>query len=134
MASLSRPQVKVLIEQFKQPVATLTKDNKTNIWYHKPSKWLADGFEQSTDSIFGINAGGSFDIVAYDVDNLELARAQVNITPGTISIKEYAFMQQEVRRLFELFSYDLARESIDNKNILKQTQTKLLMFINWRKY
>lgn len=116
---------KVLIEQFKQPVATLTKDTKTNIWYHKPSKWLADGFEQSTDSIFGINAGGSFDIVAYDVDNLELARAQVIITPGTISIKEYAFMQQEVRRLFELFSYDLARESIDNKNILKQTQTKL---------
>lgn len=113
---------RVIVNQFEIEVAQLTLDNESGIWYHNQKKWIEDGFNETTDSIFGINAGGSFEIVAYDQFNCEFAKATVNITPGTMPIEEYQKMQQEVRRLFELFSYDLTKNDFNEDNILKRIQ------------
>jgi hypothetical protein len=113
---------RVIVKQFEIEVAQLTLDHESGIWYHNQKQWIEDSFKQTTDSIFGINAGGSFEVVAYDLLSEEFAKATVNITPGTMSIEEYQQMQQEVRRLFELFSYDLTKIDFNEENILKRIQ------------
>jgi hypothetical protein len=112
----------VVIKQFDSEVARLTFDERTNIWYHEQKQWIEDDYKQTTDSIFGINAGGSFDVIAYDENNNQIAKETVNITPGTMSIEEYKQMQQEVRRLFELFSYDLSDIDPKGENFLRRIQ------------
>ncbi|MCM3768133.1 nuclease domain-containing protein [Neobacillus niacini] len=113
---------RVIVKQFENEVAQLTLDHESGIWYHNQKQWIEDSFKQTTDSIFGINAGGNFEVVAYDQFSDEFAKASVNITPGTMSIEEYQQMQQEVRRLFELFSYDLTKIDYQEENILKRIQ------------
>lgn len=113
---------RVVVKQFGMEVAQLTLDEESSIWYHGQKEWIEDGFSQTTDSIFGINAGGSFDVVAYDENNNEIAKVAVIITPGTMSIEEYQQMQQEVRRLFELFSYDLTKIDHNKENYLRRIQ------------
>lgn len=116
---------RIVVKQFDIEVARLTFDEESGIWYHKEKEWMEDGFPKTTDSIFGINAGGSFDVIAYDEDGNEITKATVMITPGTMSIEEYQQMQQEVRRLFELFSYDLAQIDYNDQNCLRRVQMPL---------
>jgi hypothetical protein len=78
---LAKGANRVVVKQFDIEVARLTLDEESGIWYHEQKKWIEDSFTRTTDSIFGINAGGSFDIVAYDKNNSEIGQATVNITP-----------------------------------------------------
>lgn len=112
----------VVVKQFDAEVARLILDEQSSIWYHGRKEWIEDGFTQKTDSIFGINAGGSFDVVAYDEHKKEINKVTVNVTPGTMSIEEYQQMQQEVRRLFEVFSYDLTKLDNNDENYLRRIQ------------
>ncbi|MCD1159226.1 nuclease domain-containing protein [Peribacillus frigoritolerans] len=113
---------RVVVKQFGTEVARLILDDQSSIWYHGRKKWIEDGFTQTTDSIFGINAGGSFDVVAYNEYKKEIKKVTVNITPGTMSIEEYQQMQQEVRRLFEVFSYDPTKSDYNEENYLRRIQ------------
>lgn len=112
----------VVVKQFDNIVARLKLDDVTQIWYHQSSQWVDGKYDQRTDSIFGINAGGSFEVIAFDNLDKEIDKVVVNITPGTMSIEEYKQMQQEVRRLFEVFSYN--REQANNV-LLKRIQLPL---------
>lgn len=116
---------RVIVKQFNQEVVRLTLDEDSRIWYHRPKEWIEDNYNQKTDGIFGINAGGSFEVVAYNDKNEEIETAIVNITPGTMSLEEYKQIQLEVRKLFELFSYDLSERNIQEENILKRVQFPL---------
>jgi hypothetical protein len=113
---------RVVVKQFDNEIARLTYDEKSSVWYHKQQSWIEDTFTQETDSIFGINAGGYFSLIAYDENSYILAKTTVNITPGTMSIEEYNDMQHEVRRLFEIFSYDLSHVDESDENLLRRVQ------------
>ena len=120
--SIKEDASRVVVKQFEREIALLTFDVQNSIWYHDQKQWVEDNYKQTTDSIFGINAGGSFEVLAYNEKDEQLANAIVNITPGTMSIEEYKQMQHEVRRLFELFSYDLSQVNINEENLLKRIQ------------
>lgn len=115
----------VIVRQFGQNVLALIYDNQSDIWYHGNSTWIENDFKRKTDGIFGINVGGSFEVVALDHAGVELDKVSVNITPGTMSIEEYKIMQQEVRHLFEVFSYDLSDDAFQESNLLRRVQMPL---------
>lgn len=112
----------VVIKQFNKIVLSLVYDADMDIWYQKKVKWIEKGFNRRTDGIFGFNVGGSFEVEAIDETGNLFDSVQVNITPGTMSIEEYKSMQQEVRRLFEVFSYDLTENKFDENNLLSRVQ------------
>ncbi|KMN41284.1 hypothetical protein [Lysinibacillus sp. LK3] len=114
--------VKVVVEQFNNVVATLTYDELNEVWYHREKRWISDDFIQKTDSIFGVNAGGSFQIKGYDSTMELLASQEVIVTPGTMSIEEYIEMQLEVKRLFDIFSYDYMQNSYVEEMKLQSIQ------------
>jgi len=116
---------RVVVTQFERVVARLTLDKKSGVWYHKQEKWFENNFRQKTDGIFGINAGGSFTVVAYDKNDIVIDRVIVNITPGTMSLEEYQQMQKDVLRLFELFSYDLTKINQNEDIFLRRVQLPL---------
>lgn len=97
---------RVVVEQFGTIKVPLLYDEHTQIWYHARSFWQDGGYTQQTDSIFGINAGGSFTLKAYSESGALLAAREVIITPANMSLEEYYEMQYEVQRLLEIFSVD----------------------------
>lgn len=115
----------VIVKQYNQNVLSLTYDTYTDIWYQKKSEWVEEGFNRYTDGIFGLNVGGNFVVVALDEAGNTIDSVEVNITPGTMSIEEYQLMQQEVRRLFEIFSYGLADDQLDENNVLRRIQLRM---------
>ncbi len=114
--------VKVVVEQFDKVVANLTYDEAKDVWYHRENKWVADDFVQKTDSIFGVNAGGSFQIKSYDSAMQLLSSQEVVITPGTMSLEEYIEMQLEVKRLFDVFSFDYMHAPFEEEMKLQSIQ------------
>ncbi|MER2107243.1 MAG: hypothetical protein ABS949_09915 [Solibacillus sp.] len=102
---------KVIVQQFEQLEVPLTYNEEYQIWYHARSFWQDGGYEQKTDGIFGINAGGSFILKAYDANGELLEEQEVVITPANMSLEEYHEMQYEVQRLLEIFSMDYASNS-----------------------
>lgn len=97
---------KVIVQQLELIEVPLTYNEAHNIWYHERSFWQDGGYEQRTDGIFGINAGGSFTIKTYGAYGELLEEQEVIITPANMSLGEYREMQYEVQRLLEIFSVD----------------------------
>lgn len=117
--------VEVVVHQFGKPILALFYNEQADMWYQKSSSWVENNFKHRTDGIFGINVGGNFEIVALDKEGVAFEKACVNITPGTMSIEEYKTMQQEVRHLFEIFSYDLKDDIFQENNLLRRVQLPL---------
>ncbi|KFL42875.1 hypothetical protein CH76_09935 [Lysinibacillus sp. BF-4] len=115
----------VFVRQFEKNILSLTYDTLTGIWYQKSNDWIENDFMNKSHSIFGINVGGKFEIVALNQKYEEIEKVTVNITPGTMSIEEYQLMQQEVSYLFEMFSYDLTDDKFNRKNLLRRVQIPL---------
>lgn len=117
--------VEVMVRQFEQNIVSLVYDERANIWYQKSEQWLEEGYKRATDGIFGINVGGSFEVVALNAAGEVIEQATVHITPGTMSLEEYKEMQQEVRHLFEVFAYDLTDDTRLENNLLRRIQMPL---------
>lgn len=115
---------KIICQQFNQTIASLVYHQEKDIWYHQPKTWRANNYMERTDSLFGFNAGGAFQIQAYQHDKL-IEENTVIITPGTMSLEEYIEMQEDVRHLIDLFSYDLSDSIIEENQILKNIQLPL---------
>lgn len=115
----------VVVKQFERRVTSLVYNAEANIWHQKKVQWLEGGHTRQTDGIFGINVGGSFEVEALDAYGRQLSSAQVSITPGTMSIEQYKEMQHDVRRLFELFSYEIATDEAGEHQFLHRTQFPL---------
>lgn len=113
----------VICEQFHQTVARLTYNAELDIWYHQSKSWQTQHGDSHTDGIFGLNAGGTFKVIAYNDNNI-IEETTVIITPGTMSLEEYIEMQEDVRHLMELFSYDLNDASTETEK-LKSVQIRL---------
>lgn len=112
----------VIVKQFNNRVLSLDYDADMDIWYQIKTQWIEKGFKRRSDGIFGFNVGGSFEVEALDETGNLLDSVHVNITPGTMSIEEYKSMQHEVRRLFEIFSYDLTDNKFEENNVLSRVQ------------
>ena len=96
---------------------------KPGFWYEQSNSWIENGFPTRSDSCFGINACGQWEIIAYNVHNDPIEKKKVLILPSTLSIQQYKLMQLEVKSLFEALAF--TRKENNEKNYLKETQTWL---------
>ena len=111
-----------------------------NLWYEKRQTWMENGYEQSNDAIFGANACGEWEIIAYSKEGKRLATEKVKVIPSLLSVEQYYVMQMEVKKQFEeLAVFKLAEK--DDRDMIRELQIRLfpiekfkMLFDEWIKW
>lgn len=111
-----------------------------NLWYEKRQSWMENGYEQSNDAIFGVNACGEWEITACSKEGKKLATEKVKVIPSLLSVEQYYVMQMEVKKQFEeLAVFKLAEK--DDRDIIRELQIRLFpiekfnkLFDEWIKW
>lgn len=114
--------------------------SEKDLWYQKRQSWMENGYEQSNDALFGANACGEWEVIAYSKEGKKLASEKVKVIPRLLSVEQYYMMQMEVKKHFEdLAVFKLAEK--DDRDIIRELQIRLFpikrfeeLFNEWIKW
>lgn len=113
---------RVLVSTESGNIELIRSKIKPEIWYEPSKRWFENGFFVRSESRFGINACGEFEITAFDEYDKPIAKQQVVILPKHFTFQQYQLMQQEVKSLFEVLAFNRTEET---GTVLRETQIVL---------
>lgn len=118
-------QIGVIVKGAKSVVVTDLADevcvtlikapNDHNLWYEKSETWIEKGYTMRNESVFGMNACGTFMVKAFNEKQDLINSAKVIVLPSEITYHQYLMMKSEVKRIFQglaikLTDYGFSRE------------------------
>ncbi|WP_156851312.1 hypothetical protein [Planococcus donghaensis] len=110
---------RISVAMGNKSIELVRSKNRPEIWYEPSKRWIENGFFIRSESRFGMNACGNFEITAFDESDKPIAKQQVVVLPKHFTFQQYQLMQKEVKSLFEVLAFNRTEEA---GTILRESQ------------
>lgn len=110
----------VVIQSLDTEVLLTRSKSMPDVWYEKRKYWFEGGYQESSETCFGMNACGEWKVLALDTQGRTLEEKRVIVLPCNMTYEQYQTMTAEVRSLFEWLAF-----SPENGDVLKELQQPL---------